>query len=70
MRLIDADEVIRAVGIPEIEETLNMFPTRGKIEHSKWVRDEDGDLICERCGSLHGGGFSYCSYCGAKMDEE
>ena len=38
--------------------------------HSHWVRDEDGNLICQRCGSIHGGGFSYCSYCGAIMDEK
>lgn len=40
------------------------------IKHSRWVRDDDGNLICRRCGSIHGGGFSYCSYCGALMDEE
>ena len=37
--------------------------------HAHWEHDDDGNLFCKRCGAIHGGGFSYCSYCGAKMDE-
>ena len=40
------------------------------VRHSRWIYDDFGNLYCKRCGSPHGGGFSFCSYCGAIMDEK
>ena len=40
------------------------------VHHSRWIYDDFGVLHCKRCGSPHGGGFAFCSYCGAAMDEK
>ena len=78
MRLIDADK-LDVNNLPftrgqcrTVKYWLDLYKEEDArlTIHAHWTRDSENNLICSHCGQIHGGGFCWCSYCGAKMDEK
>ena len=86
MRLIDADALIKTLGIGDMPIRLtyeiNNAPTVEvvPVRHAKWTRENNyGTWKCSECGCkvqranpLKGNiwNYNYCPNCGARMDEE
>ena len=62
------ENMVVEAAFQELEDIENHLKD-DDVAHSRWVYEQNSTtLYCVRCGSAHGGGFSYCSYCGAKMN--
>ena len=86
MRLIDADALVSALNNGRLKEqtgravpfnagvafALTMVEyaqTIDQVRHGWWM-DMKGFWMCSECHKDTLNLFSYCPYCGAKMDEE
>lgn len=44
-----------------------------EVRHGKWIKEENGVIICSECGEEYEWDdyrSSYCEFCGARMDGE
>ena len=66
-------------GLLQAFEEVKRFPTLDAVEvvHGHWIAQEYEDefleyveQICSNCGCPHSAESNFCSYCGAKMDDD
>ncbi len=60
-------------GIESVLEYVENLPAAdvAPVVHGRWVyHDDDGVVTCSECGNAESSEGRYCSYCGARMDEE
>ena len=76
-RLIDADALIKTLGIGDLPIRLTYEITHAPtidaepVRHGKWIEYPiaDGMNQCSECGVLRFGESNYCPHCGARMDD-
>lgn len=57
----------------KLEASLRRIPAAdvAPVAHGRWIyHDDDGVVTCSECGNAESSEGRYCSYCGARMDEE
>jgi rubrerythrin len=83
MRLIDADALIKFLGVVEdwrdeaINKIISNYPTVGAapVVRGEWIEHED-EMECPQCGYFWNycdndtERFNYCPNCGAKMEDK
>lgn len=59
-------------GVLFVLEKIDEAPTINaqEIEHGHYYEADDGKQHCSRCGAYKIGYKRFCSYCGAKMEDE
>lgn len=81
---VDKDELIRALQYDRgqydkgYQDGYKAGYEKGKQKHGHWIKEKHERPICSVCGSEGflsivdsiTGDFPYCTWCGAKMDEE